>query len=198
MPIPPGVEHDEFQPAGWTPARAPTALDPAARGPLSGASLPIPAATGARLASVVIDFVVLKIFTTIVATVVAGGALLALAGGSAVGRDPTYVAIALSAGVSLWYFLSSPARRGGQTIGQRLAGIGPRSPMGSAVPRHAIARHHLIVFVLPSLLLDPIHVIGVRDLSVLIAWCLIQLLHNADGRTPFENAAGITMVGRLP
>lgn len=198
MPTPPGVEHDEFQPAAGMAAAAPAAFDPGTRAPAPGAPQAVPATAGARLVSVVIDFVVLKIFTTIVVALVAGGALLALAGGSDVGHDPTYVAIALSAAVSLWYFLSSPARRGGQTIGQRIAGIGPRSPAGGPAPRSAIARHHLTAFVLPSLLLDPIAVIGARDLAVLAAWCLIQLIRNGDGRTAFEDAAGLTMVGRLP
>jgi uncharacterized RDD family membrane protein YckC len=162
---------------------------------------PAPATTGARVTSVVLDFVFLKILTTAVVVLIAGGAMLVLAGGAdgqQTARTSTFIAWVLGAMLSAWYFLSSPPRRRGQTIGQRLVGIGPRAWDGRPAPTRSVTRHHLVVFFVPSLLLDGVAVIGMRDVAVLVAWCLLQLLRDRDGRTVFEDAAAITVVRGLP
>lgn len=159
-----------------------------------------PATTGVRVMSVVLDFVFLNILTTLV-VFIASVAMIVLLGGAneeQTLKAHTYISWALSAMVSAWYFLSSPRDRRGQTIGQRLLGVGPRAPDGSPAPTRSVARHHFVVFVVPSLLLDPAVMIGIRDLAVLTAWCLLQFVYNRDGRTVFEDAAGISVVGGLP
>lgn len=162
---------------------------------------PSPASTGSRLAAVVIDFIVLKVLCWMVVAVIAGVAILLLAGGK-VGEEQaaktnTVIALSLSAAVSFWYFVLSPGGRNGQTIGQRIAGIRPRSVDDQPAPMRSVRRHSFIVFFVPSLLLNPITP-GPRDLLVVMAWCGVQLLRNDLGQTPFEKSADIRFSSELP
>jgi uncharacterized RDD family membrane protein YckC len=183
------------------PVSAYDRIDPYAQAPMPRVVSRAPATTGARVMSVVLDFVFLNILTTLVVVVIASVASVVLLGGAngeQTAKAYTYISLLLSAMASAWYFLSSPLRRRGQTIGQRLLGVGPRARDGSPASTRSVARHHFVVFFVPSLLLDPAIVIGIRDLAVLTAWCLLQFAYNHDGQTVFENAAGISVVSGLP
>lgn len=154
------------------------------------------ASTGSRLAMVAVDFVLFKIATSAVALAGTGVGMLAIASGSDdVSAVATWTAHGLAALLSLLYFVGWPALRDGRTVGRRLAGVEVRVRDGHRGAH--IATHDFLVFFLPSLLLDPIAVVGPRDLAVLALWLIGQAWRSPDAEPVAANLLGISFVHRV-
>ncbi|MEH3052658.1 MAG: RDD family protein [Patulibacter minatonensis] len=191
----------EQGPQGTVPVRY---VDPGFRDPYAHVPKPAPptfppATTAERIAAVVVDFVVVKLITTAIVISIAGVAMLSMVHGpdgeAQLGAN-TWLALGLSAVVSFVYFVLWPMRFHGRTIGRRVIGIGP-GLTGGAEPQHrAVARHDFFLFFLPSLALDPITVLGWRDVAVLGVWCALQAWRTAADRTQYEESLGFGMLER--